>query len=497
MLRGCSWAWPSIVLIGVLAAPAWAQPPGSSKKSDEPGTSKKAAEDTSKKEATKKEAAADEEAVEQPEKKPANIEVFEDPNAAKANGQFSPLPSVAMNPRQLKEVRAMAGGGTPEKDLIDKYVKYYAAQLTNKAAINALIEVGANPPPPPGGAAARGIREASAGLTDPIQTARRANNTAFLTMYTRALLGEAPKLLRNHLVARIEAMIALAQTGHQEALDTFIKQLDDKDQTIWVKLWAARGITNIVQTPTGFQELQGGTAAAVRAAKALISFLSQDDLPWPAQLRALEALGALRLAADPTAQTKVEMATAALERLSNPDARLEVRAQAGWALGMLRISTANGKVNFPLIAYYVGEVAADLGERVAASYATNMTQARYWTAPLLYQIWPALNGLSGVRDSGLLHMPSLAPADRTFIDQVNGLVKPVAKSAVELIKSPTGGREKLAKELSDRVGALKTFLDKNQPSDTKLVPTGKPFPLQAQMAGDTVGRGRVVGAAAK
>jgi len=487
-------------LIGVVAAPAWAQEP-KSKTSEEPAK-KKAADDTVKKDASKKkeaakEEAAAEEAPAEPDKKPAAIEVFEDPNAEKANKQFAPLPSVAMNPRQLKEVRGMAGGGTPEKDLIDRYVKFYAAQLTNKAAINALIEVGADPPPPPGGAAARGIREASAGLTDPIVSARKANNTAFMTMYTRALLAEAPKLLRNHLVARIETMIALAQTGHQEALDTFVKQLEDKDQTVWVKLWAARGITNIVQTPTGFQELQGGTLAAVKASKALIAFLNQEHLPWPAQLRALEALGALRLAADPTAQTKVEMASAALERLSNPEARPEVRAQAGWALGMLRVTSANGKFNFPLIAYYLGEVAADLGERVASSYATNMTQARYWTAPLLYQVWPALNGLTGVRDSGLLHMPSLPPADRTFIDQVSGLIKPVAKSAVELIKSPAGGREKMAKELSDRVGALKTFLDKNQPSDTKLVPTGKPFPLQAQMAGDAGGSRRMVGAAAK
>jgi len=190
------------------------------------------------------------------------------------------------------------------------------------------------------------------------------------------------------------------------------------------------------------------------------------------------------MASDPVAQSKVEMATAALEKLSDPEARPEVRAQAGWAIGMMRVSTAVGKFNYPLVAYYLGEVAADLGQRVAETYASNMTQARYWAAPLLYQVWPALNGVPGVGETGVVKMPGLAASDRDFVQKVSGLVRPLAKSAVELIKAPKGGQEKLAKELSDRVGALKAFLDKNPPSDNKLVPTGKPFPLQAQMAGN-------------
>src|SRR5262249_50680612 len=153
-------------------------------------------------------------------------------------------------------------------------------QLTSKAALMAHINLNNNQIPP-NSSTARAIRDAAIGLQAPIATARKAPNAAFLTLYTRALVAEAPKVLRNHLVARLEWMIALAQTGHEEALDTFVRTLGDKDQTIWVKLWAARGITNIVQTPTGgFRELQG--PAAVRAAKALIAFMDAEGLPWPA-----------------------------------------------------------------------------------------------------------------------------------------------------------------------------------------------------------------------
>jgi len=92
-------------------------------------------------------------------------------------------------------------------------------------------------------------------------------------------------------------------------------------------------------------------------------------------------------------------------------------------------------------------------------------------------------------------MPGLPASDRTFVEQVSGLSSR-SQNRRSSLQGPTGNRDKLAKELSDRVGALKAFLDKNAPSDKKLVPGGKPLPLQAQMAGGAAGQARLVGAAA-
>ncbi len=60
-----------------------------------------------------------------------------------------------------------------------------------------------------------------------------------------------PQLLKNQLFARLEAIIVLAETGSSEAIDVYINALKDPEQTVWVKLWAAKGITGIVQTPSG------------------------------------------------------------------------------------------------------------------------------------------------------------------------------------------------------------------------------------------------------
>src|SRR5262249_13648662 len=150
-------------------------------------------------------------------------------------------------------------------------------------------------------------------------------------------------------------------------------------------------------SPTGFRDdIPGANPRTVTsAAKALATLLAREDLPWTVQLRVLEALGAMRQAADPTAQSKVEFASAILQILANPEIRPEVRAEAAWAMGMLRVSAASGAFNYPLVAYYIGEVTADLGERVAANFQPNVTLAQYWASPLIYQIHASLNGQDG------------------------------------------------------------------------------------------------------
>ena len=76
----------------------------------------------------------------------------------------------------------------------------------------------------------------------------------------------------------------------------------------------------------------------MNAAKVVADFLEQEkDLPWPVQYRALEALGSLRQAS--TARPKggqPEMASAAIRFLADPEAKPEVRAEAGWCSARCR-----------------------------------------------------------------------------------------------------------------------------------------------------------------
>lgn len=490
--RGRSWVWALLVLMLIGGLPvvvrAQSDPPASK------GTPTKGAEGDATKKAAEKGKDGEPAAEPQAEEKAVTVEIYEEPAAqAAAENKFSPITARKFNPRDVKTVEGMANGAAPDADLIQRYIAYQASELTSRGNINAMQ----NPDQfKSGSAATHAIRDASAALLRPIELARKGNNAAFLKVYTQALVKESPKLLSNHLVARLETIIALAQTGSPEALDTFVKQLDDAEQSVWVKQWAARGITNILQTPTGFRDdIPGANPRTVNTvAKSLSKLLGRDDLPWPVQLRVLEALGALRQAADPTAQKDVEYASAVVQILSNADNRPEVRAEAAWALGMMRVSSAAGAFNYPLIAYYIGEVAADLGDRIASTYESNWTLSHYWMSPLLYQVNAALNGQEGVRDTGLLRM-QMSPPQQKAVREVADLIKPVAKSAIELYKSPKGGREKLAKELSDRVGQLRAYLDKNPPAQKSLIPGGRPFPLRAEMAGAPVDKERIAGAA--
>jgi hypothetical protein len=274
----------------------------------------------------------------------------------------------------------------------------------------------------------------------------------------------------------------LGQTGVPEAVDIFIKQFGNPDQTVWVALWAARGLTNVQQ----MTRYNLDAPRAIRAAKAVSDYLEREkDLPWPVQLRALEALGSLRLANTPQMQRgQPEMAGTATQYLTDPNGRLEVRAEAGWALGMMVVPAGINQYNYTMLAHTVGEVAAALGERIKEVYPKNPTQAEAWTGLIVTQILQTFDGVDTARDSGLLKAPHpAANAARPFITQVRDKTRPVAASAVRLVKEPAGRAAQNLKDLEAKVADLKALLDKNPPANTWLVPGGPNFPMAgAQVA---------------
>jgi hypothetical protein len=409
------------------------------------------------------------------------VEVFKDPNAEEILDlkKFNPIRKPLARPTDVEAVKAMAQDPNAPVDptQIRRMVGGMVAQLTDTRNIQGLID------PPPGAPAnsptIRAIEDATSALLEPLFVGRANRSSRFLAEYNRALLTELTPLLKHHLVPRVQAMIVLGQSGNSEALKLFLDEIKNPKQTVWVKLWAIRGISNIKKNPAA----RLSASQEIDAARVIADLLENDkELPWPVQLRALEAMANLRQGYIPSAPKGAEMATAAMRILADPNARPEVRAEAARALGMMQISSAVPGFNYTLIAYAAAQLAAQLGEQVAAKYSAdkgtplNATKAEYLTALLAGPVYQAFEGQTEVRDSGLLH--GNAAAARNQIQGMLDQIKPIVRASLDLIRAPTGQLKARRKDLVDRVATLKEFLAKNAPANRHLVPDDDGF-LQA------------------
>ena len=267
-------------------------------------------------------------------------------------------------------------------------------------------------------------------------------------------------------------MIVLGESGSSDALATFEKEIANAKQTLWVKLWAIEGIKKIKEYgghPTTDDEAKAG--------KIIPEFLDKEKaLPWPVQLRALEALAVLRQGFLPNQPQKIHMASSAMRFLADPGAKLEVRPEAARALGQMQITSAVNKFDFPLVAHAAGLLAADLGtDQLALSghrpRVGEYTKARYLTALLIGPVYQSFEGVS--RDSGRLRIAT--PPALTYVQQVFNLVKEVAQSSFDLLNAPPKQYKDRKKRLASQIEALRGFLDKNPPSTLCLVPDGQDF----------------------
>lgn len=472
-MRRVGWGILAFWGLGLLGVePSWAQGTAKSKK----GAAPKAAAPKAKTEATAPD--VDDKSAPAP---PPNTgpsakylpsEVFRDP---KAQGlldvaRFLEKPTRPPIASDVENLKAMAADANLplDRNLIDRVVEGEAAQLTNHANIMAVID-----PPPnqnPNSPVARAINEATTRLLEPIFMARSVKNREFLRAYDRVLIQRLTPLLKNHLIPRVQAMIVLGQSGSAEDVPLYLTELKNANQTVWVKLWALEGISNMVD-----EGARPSTALQIEVAKAVSDFLDrEDDLPWPVQYRALQALAALRQGFMPSSPKQAHMASSAMKLLCDGDAKPEVRAEAARALGMMQISAAVPGYNYPLVAHAAGELAAELGGRVAASFMINPIRARYLTALLAGPIHEAFNGAPGLRESGLIHVTTGEPA--AYSQKVADLVKSIIKGSADLLISPSKQTPDRIKDLNARVDALKAHLEKNPPADRRLVRGGPEFP---------------------
>ena len=534
MRRGCSWVWLSLVLAGLVVWPAYARAQDAKARSaaakGAPAPKKEAAKEKDDDEGDAPAAAA---AAEAPSVNPGGtFETFKDERAEKALEVFKSVPGLRDCPPQVvSQVRAMAAAAAAaDRDEIQRFVDGMAYRLTDKSNINGLIA-----PPPntkPGVDPSRAIKDASINLIDSLNAAKQVRNAGFLQVYNQVLIATLPKLLDNNLVPRVQAMIVLGETGDPAAIPVFINQLKDPNQTVWVKLWAARGISNVADNGARVDQALSVQQASA-AAKALADFLdAEKDAPWPAQVRALEGIGAMRQASVPVNMNKVEMAAVALRLLADPEAKPEVRAAAAWALGMVRVNPAVSGYNFNLVAHHIGRFAAEIGAQAAQSFpkpkakpkaaakaaekaaakpaakdeaaheepaapepAGNQTLSEYLSGLLVAPVFQAFNGVDGVRESGLLKQPNLGQA-ATIVKQVADLQSALARASVEMVRGTPGQFEAHVQDLKDRVAALNALLAKSPPKDFHLVPGNGPEyrPAAGEVADANAAPAKAVGA---
>jgi hypothetical protein len=476
MPRGFSWVWLAIATLALWPASVAAQPPGDDKKPP-----------------------VDEAKKDDPEPAPTE-QVFVDPGAKKALTVFNPM---NYNGRPIK-VGGSGDDGSKiqniasrlmniDPDFMKNYIEFFTVELTKRENLNAVLNPPANLKPLD--PASRALEKAVAALNKPIIDAKAIGNPEFLNVYERLLFESSlPKLLEpNHnYLSRIDAAIVLGMAGNPSAvaLDLYINQIKKPDQLIWVKLWAARGLSIAAQEG----EIDLDASKANQAAEALIGWLDSDPkLPWPAQMRALEALGSLRVATANTGQKRIDVASVAMRFLADPDASPMVRAWAAWALGVMKVPSGLTPYNFPLVGQEIGELVVDLGNRIVqeyddapADFDKQKDAATQLTSLLLFQVCPSLIGVERVRDSGLLRAPHKNAADaRPFLTKLDDKVRAVTREAYDLLKTAGAGNKVARDRLDSKLADLKSYLAGTTPKDRHLVPGGPEFnpPPAEQVAG--------------
>ncbi len=398
-------------------------------------------------------------------------ERFEDPKAkALLENNYPELFTSARTARADTDrlIESMANNSSPvDRATIDAYVQFQIAQITSKRNIAAMLDPAAST------TAVKSLESGSYHLTRPLQLANASNNAEFRRIFTEAVVKAAPQTLKGHIYSRIMLMVALSRSGDPAAIPVLIDVLNDSAQPLAIRMLAAIGMTTIANS--GKVDVQ--PAIAIKASTALANFLKQDATAfWPAQYRAVQAMGSIRQPGSDPLKPNADLAAAVLATLADPDSRPTVRAWAAWALGMIRPNTQTEPYNFTLLAHQIGAAAAQNACLILETDAS-IPERSYLLASLMLQYVTAFQGDPDSRNSGLLQIahPSL-DSQRSTIDQIASRVKAVARAAIELTRSIGVQRQPRRDDLRAAVTELLSFLEANPPADQTLYPDSPAFP---------------------
>ena len=418
-----------------------------------------------------------------------SADVFVDPNAKKALTIFNPLNFVGAAMKvggagdDRARVQSMASRATNvDPDFLKRFIEFFAVELTRRDNLNAVL----NPPAnlKYSDAPSRALERAVDALNKPIIDAKANDNKEFLSLYSRLLFESSlPKLLENNhnYLTRLDAMIVLGMAGNPSpaALDLYVAQLKKPDQLLWVRLWAARGLT--IASQSGAIDLDASRAN--QATEAIMALLEADPkMPWPAQMRLVEAMGSLRVSTANTVRGKIDSGSLALKIMADQDESSIVRAWAAWSLGFMKAPSGGSTYNYALIGHELGELVVDLGNQIVEEYDDDPAkfdkekdEATQLASLLIFQVYPAVIGQEGVRDSGLLQNKAAAVV-KPFLSKLDEKIKAVTRGAYELIRAAGGGNKSARNELDAKLADLKSFLATSSPKDRRLIAGGPEFP---------------------
>jgi hypothetical protein len=462
-----SWAWLALLtMLGVPGLVVLAQDDEGSTKAK--GQNRPAAgKDAAKKDAAKASEKSGPEADAALKVDPQ--ELWQDPLAEDLvdPAKFKPLPVPILQRDDTRAVRAMAQGQERvEPGTIRRYVAHHVGELTKRTNLLALVTPEGDPK------AVKALEASSDELMRPLTYPMNAANAAFRAAYTKALLEFSREVLKNQLHARTMMMVVLSRTEDPQALPTFIAQLNDPNQALAVKLLAAVGITGLTQHGRRSLPVQQG----VDAGRALWEFLkSETDAPWPLKFRVLEALGSLRLATANPLRGAAEFADAAMVALTDPEAKPDVRATAGWALGMMQVPSRVPDYNYSLVAHAIGRAAVAIGTRISQVPDRGTIQVNRLSV-LLLELLDGLKGEPQVRDSGLTAAARSSP-HRAAVAEVQRRVEVIVRAAIDLGRA--AGVQKAARRetLNKAIADLKSYLASKPPTDLSLYKGGPAFAL--------------------
>ncbi|HEU5116137.1 MAG TPA: hypothetical protein VFT74_05610, partial [Isosphaeraceae bacterium] len=223
--RGRSWLILAIALAGVL--------PASSRAQDTPP-------DTTPGEKAAQAVAPPAPSNEPPRALKAEPELWAEPNRqALLQNSFQEISRPIVTSSEAARILQMAQGRAGvDQAILNKYIEYYAGELTKHAYIDSLL----NPQADDKGAKA--MEAATNQLVRPLLEPETSNNAVFRKAYIEKLAKIAPVMLKGHLHTRTFFMVVLSRARSPLVVPTLVDVLKDPDQPATVKLLAAVGITS-------------------------------------------------------------------------------------------------------------------------------------------------------------------------------------------------------------------------------------------------------------
>jgi hypothetical protein len=389
-------------------------------------------------------------------------EIYVDPRATAAAEESTArelFPNLRVGPAEEGRFTQMAQGAAGvDSAFLSNYVRYQVSELTRKSNVKAFADLSDRPE------RAKRISDATEKLVKPFLSPASPQTQSFRRAYMAELLKVVDQVLKNHLYARNAIMIVLKESEDPAAFGVYSAVLKDKSQVLVAKISAAEGIAKAALANRGAI----GAQEAARAADALGQFLSDEpDAYWWAQMNALYALGTLRQATSRPTQGRPELAEIALKYLADPKARLDVRANAAWALGMMQVPNQVKSYNYPLVAHQIAQLVVDLETGVAKSRKDDLSRAQHLTKLILMCI-EALAGDSDVRNSGIVN------ADPNAVAPYLEKARAVAIATVEYERAVGVQMPAALKKLNAAIEDLNGIVAGKGPKDRSLVPGGEP-----------------------